>query len=104
MSQFPFEEHRIDENTFVRRFDKGVDTSEMIWHRDRRNRVVHVLESSGWFFQRDDEIPVLMSPGSSFLIPAKTWHRAIRRPNSGDLVIRITEFDGLPEDKIRQER
>ena len=93
MSDFPFSERKIDENTIIRKFRGDVDAEELVWHRDRRHRVVQVLESRGWFFQRDDELPVPMSEGDSFLIPARSWHRAIKRKESGDLVIKITEFD-----------
>ena len=47
---FPFEEEQINENTFIRTFSADVDEMELIWHEDRENRVIRVLEGNGWKF------------------------------------------------------
>ena len=93
MPNFPFQQAFLDDHTFVRTFRHDVDDEEMVWHRDRKKRKVQVLESKGWFFQRDGELPVPMNVGDSFTIPAKSWHRAIRRLGASDLIVKITEFE-----------
>ena len=58
---FPFEEEQINENTFIRTFSADVDEMELIWHEDRENRVIKVLEGNGWKFQFDEELPIEMN-------------------------------------------
>ena len=41
----------------LRTFNKDVQEEELIWHTDERDRVVEVVESKGWQFQFDDELP-----------------------------------------------
>lgn len=72
----------------VRRFSEDIDPTELMWHRDLRNREIKVLEGSGWKIQIDNELPVDMN--SSF-IPKKVWHRVIK--GTGNLVIEIREWD-----------
>ena len=45
---FPFKEKLIGGKTFLREFKENIDTSELIWHLDREDRVVIPLKSSGW--------------------------------------------------------
>ena len=48
---FPFEEEKIDQYNFIRTFPADVDEMELIWHTDREDRVVHVMEGNNWKFQ-----------------------------------------------------
>ena len=57
MSDFPFEEKQIAENVFLRYFNHNVLSEELIWHRDREDRVVEVIQSDNWYFQKDDQVP-----------------------------------------------
>jgi hypothetical protein len=95
----PFEESRMQDGRFLRRFSENVDDDELVWHRDREERVVEVVQSEGWFYQADNELPVLMESGTVISIPARTWHRIIR--GNGDLVVAV---DKLPinEAKVRK--
>ena len=45
---FPFTEIQINEGTFIREFSSKVDEMELIWHRDKENRHIKVLEGNGW--------------------------------------------------------
>ena len=75
---FPFEEEQINENTFIRTFSADVDEMELIWHEDRENRVIKVLEGNGWKFQFDEELPVEMTEGKSISILKGKLHRVIK--------------------------
>lgn len=88
---FPFKEIVKDERTKTRTFKSDVSNDELVWHRDRKDRQVKIIQSQGWFFQREDELPVSLKPGDVVVIPKETWHRVIRRNNSGDLVVEINE-------------
>jgi quercetin dioxygenase-like cupin family protein len=62
-------------NTFIRTFDENVDGHELVWHRDKRDRVVEVLEGNGWKFQMDNKIPMVLEVGDILTIPKETYHR-----------------------------
>ena len=75
---FPFEEEQIDNYNFIRTFSADVDEMELIWHEDRENRVIKVLEGNGWKFQFDEELPIEMTEGLSISIFKGRIHRVIK--------------------------
>lgn len=84
---FPFSE--VDAGgARVRTFSKDIDPEELVWHRDEDDRVIRVLESAGWYFQRDGELPIELRPGDVIHVPQRSWHRVIRRGESR-LVVEI---------------
>ena len=85
----PYIEKVINENIRIRKFFASTPEGQLVWHRDRQDRVVEVLGGKGWMFQRDDSIPVQISVGTIFEIRANEWHRIIK--GSGDLIVKIAE-------------
>ena len=75
---FPFEEEQIDEYTFIRTFSADVDEMDLIWHADKENRIITVLEGNGWKFQFDEELPIEMTDGLSISIFEGRIHRVIK--------------------------
>ena len=75
---FPFAEKKVGERLFLREFREDVDSQELIWHQDREDRVVKVIESAGWKLQMDNELPVLLEEGTIYNIPAYEFHRVIK--------------------------
>ena len=75
-----------DENT-TRTFSKDVDKMSLIWHTDQEDRTVTVLEGNGWQFQRDNELPLVLSEGIRIFIPKGQIHRVIK--SSTDLKLKI---------------
>ena len=75
----------------MRTFRVEVDSEEMQWHRDARDRHVTVVSGKGWLLQIDDRLPVAMTVGVTLFIPRDVWHRVHR--GSTDLVILIDESD-----------
>ena len=92
--KYPFKEFR-EGGIFTRRFDSKVSSEELVWHRDRDDRVVFVQESSGWSLQIEDELPVILVEGFFYEIPKNTYHRVIK--GFGDLVVEIEERSVLRE-------
>jgi hypothetical protein len=84
---FPFRERPLGGKLFLREFRENVDSEELIWHQDREDRVIKVLESNGWKLQLDDQLPVLLKEGSTYSIPAYVYHRVIK--GSGRLLIEV---------------
>lgn len=91
MRSFPFIEEEFLDGSRVRTFSSDVDVEELVWHRDDEDRSVRVIESKGWWFQRDGELPVELKAGDVLRIPRHEWHRVIRRSRS-PLVVEITAF------------
>ena len=75
---FPFEEEKIDEYNFIRTFPADVDEMDLIWHADKENRIITVLEGNGWKFQFDEELPIKMRKGKTISILKGRLHRVIK--------------------------
>jgi len=85
----PFQETKIGDNVFVREFSQDTDSGELMWHRDREDRIVEPIGDTDWMVQLDNELPkkiegkVFIPMGVSkylyrYLILSRT--RAIRVP------------------------
>jgi hypothetical protein len=85
--KFPFHEKRVNENVFVRTFDKSIDENELIWHRDRETRTIRIIEGKEWGLQLDNQMPFKMVEGKEYIIPQEEWHRVIK--GTGKLVVEI---------------
>jgi hypothetical protein len=85
--KYPFREMNIGDKFYIREFDENVDPSELIWHQDKEDRKIEILESNGWKIQLDDELPILLEDGSTHSIPAFKFHRVIK--GNGKLIILI---------------
>ena len=62
----------------IREFSSNVDELDLVWHQDKEDRLVEVLEGEGWKFQRDNNIPVDMKIGDRIFIPEGEIHRIIK--------------------------
>ena len=83
----PYSERRKD-NLIVRTFSQDIDEEELVWHRDRQDREVTVLEETDWQFQFDNELPQVLK--NTIFIPKNTYHRLIK--GTGELNVHIEEF------------
>lgn len=83
------EQHGTGKMFKVRTFRPDVDESELVWHRDKKNRRVHVLSGDGWKLQLDDSLPKDLMVGQDYFVMKNSFHRLIKGAN--DLVIRIEE-------------
>lgn len=82
----PYKE-QIKDNIKYREFDPKVETDELVWHRDRENRTITVLEGKGWFFQMDNEIPKEMCAGDILEVKKMDYHRLYK---SGTTPLKIS--------------
>ena len=80
-------------NIVRRTFSDNIPESELVWHRDREDRVVLPLNENDWMVQFDNELPTKLTVGEEYFIPKDTFHRVIK--GSGELQVEIikTEFD-----------
>ena len=78
----------IDSVEFITRsFSQDIDPTELLWHRDLKDRKVTVIEGSGWYFQKENEIPLELCKGTVIFIERKEWHRVIKGTDSLKILI-----------------
>ena len=87
----PYEHFQVNEFNFIRRFGQNVSEDDLVWHRDKRDRVIYVIHvDDGWSFQEDNKLPQeLHSMTSVFRIEAGTYHRLIK--GKGHCVLYVEE-------------
>ena len=56
--EFPVIQTKLSENKALRTFNESVNNAELIWHMDREDRLITVLESDSWKLQMDNSLPV----------------------------------------------
>lgn len=66
---------------------EDIRVSDLVWHTDKENRLITVLEGEGWKFQRDNELPIELSKGDKLKIPEGQIHRILK--GNTDLIIKI---------------
>jgi len=89
----PYVDTHISENEWLRSFNTNLDNSELIWHRDRKDRTIFVMSGDNWRFQRENELPELLVPGKIFNVEKMVYHRLIMGTNN--LILKIKERDFL---------
>lgn len=88
----PYKQKRINKSTVIRRFSKNTNDSELVWHRDRDNRLVEVIKGKGWYIQLDNKVPQKLFEGSRIIINAGEFHRLINgKWGNNNLILRIIE-------------
>ena len=70
----PYKEIQLEKG-FIRIFESNVNESELVWHRDKKDRVVIPLHSTDWKLQMDNELPKKFEKRKPIFIEAKKFHR-----------------------------
>jgi len=88
----PYKESK-NGNIIRRTFSHDVSESELVWHRDREDRIVLPLNENDWMVQFDNELPTKLMVGEEYFISKNVYHRVIK--GNGDLMVEIieTNFD-----------
>lgn len=71
----------------IREFSQDTPEDDLVWHRDREDRIVEALHKTDWQFQLENELPKELT---SIFIPKETYHRLIK--GSGDVQIKVTKL------------
>jgi hypothetical protein len=74
----PYEDIILTSNEKERTFEENVSDGELLWHRDREDRIIEVLEGDDWKLQMDNELPVILEKSKKYFIPKGVYHRAIK--------------------------
>lgn len=88
----PYKQFTICQNVFIRIFPTSTSEYELVWHRDYKDREVTVLQSNGWLFQFDNEIPFELTDSHVYEIDRGRYHRIIK--GDGELILKIIEKNG----------
>lgn len=86
---FPFQQEIIG-NKIKRTFAPDVDSDELKWHQDLRDRKVTIIQDGGWQFQTEDSLPNKLKVAQQIFIPKLSWHRVIK--GIDELIIEIEEI------------
>ena len=89
----PYTQKQITNNSFLREFSESVESEELVWHRDRKDRHVEIIEGKGWKLQMDNQLPIKLSEGDMVYIPKNTYHRIHK--GEGKLVVKINEYGAM---------
>tara|TARA_R100000234_G_C4958403_1_gene160638 strand:+ start:81 stop:356 length:276 start_codon:yes stop_codon:yes gene_type:complete len=88
---FPFNQIK-EGDKIVREFRGDVDPSELIWHQDREDRLIKIIEANGWGYQLDNQLPLPLEDGQELFIPKMMYHRVIK--GTGPLVVEVRMHEG----------
>lgn len=84
----PFKENK-ENGFYIRKFSEGVDNSELVWHRDKEDRIVESIGYTDWMVQLDNQLPIPLT--ETIFIPKEMYHRVIK--GTGDLTVRIKKIN-----------
>lgn len=73
----------------IREFLDSTPSIELVWHRDKEDRIVKALHKTDWKFQIDNDIPRILTEKELF-IPKETYHRLIK--GTGNLKVKIVKL------------
>ncbi len=90
MSDFPFKERRIGSDCWLRSFSINEDDDELVWHRDREDRLIKVIGGDGWMIQLDNRLPLELSQGIEVFIKKGEWHRVLK--GTSDLILEVKKL------------
>jgi hypothetical protein len=83
----PYKELQTQEHLY-RKFTQDISEDELVWHRDRNDREVTIMDSTDWMFQFEDQLPFTLK--DTLFIPKDTYHRLIK--GTGTLNVQIQEY------------
>jgi len=89
MEDRPYKEIK-QSDYIIREFSQSIPTLELVWHRDKEDRIVQATHDTDWLFQLDNMPPQRFTKNKLF-IPKETYHRLIK--GTGDLVVKIWQKD-----------
>lgn len=100
MVNTPYQDDAQSKGVWRRTFDQDVADAELIWHQDRNQRWVTVLEGENWQLQLDNQLPQTIKQGATYVIPAHVYHRLIK--GDSDLVVQIVEPESTHQESHLQ--
>jgi hypothetical protein len=85
--QVPYKQIKEDES-ILRTFSQDIDETELVWHRDKRDRVIEPIGETDWQIQFENQLPTLIT--GQIFIPKEVYHRILK--GTGNVTIKIVEY------------
>jgi len=79
--------HPYENKGNVRTFSKDVDPTSLVWHSDKEDRLIEVIDGEGWSIQMDNQLPFAIGKGDRIFIYEGQIHRVLK--GTTDLKIKI---------------
>lgn len=71
----------------VRTFNQDISEEELVWHRDREDRIIEPLHETDWKFQYDNNVPECLK---RLFIRKGDYHRIIK--GTGELTLKVIKI------------
>lgn len=71
----------------IRTFNELTPSMELVWHRDKEDRIIETIHETDWKFQLDNDVPKKLD---KTFVPKETYHRLIK--GTGDLKLRVIKL------------
>lgn len=71
----------------IRIFTQNISEEELVWHRDKEDRIIEPLHETDWKFQYDNNNPESLK---LLFIRKGVYHRLIK--GTGDLKLRVVKL------------
>ena len=71
----------------IRKFSQDTPEDELVWHRDREDRIIEPLHDTDWEFQYDNNIPESLK---RLFIRKGVYHRLIK--GTGELKLKVIKL------------
>ena len=97
--KLPFDEE-VDNKCVIRTFNNSLNENELVWHRDKEDRVIFPLHESDWKIQLDNDVPQELNPDNPIFIESKKFHRLIK--GKGDLKVKVYKTDLSDENNLQK--
>jgi hypothetical protein len=81
----PYKDIEVTNEYIIREFSENIDPIELMWHRDKEDRLVEIIEETDWKVQLENQLPT--SINQPIFIPKYEWHRVIK--GTGNLKLKI---------------
>ena len=69
-------------------FSVETDDEELVWHRDKKDRHITIIEGQAWQLQYNGSLPILLEEGKTYFIKAELFHRLIKGATNLEIEIK----------------
>jgi hypothetical protein len=81
----PYKDLQVTDFYIIREFSQDIYPIELLWHRDKEDRIVESLKETDWQIQLENNLPIRIN--NPIFIPRGLYHRVIK--GSGNIVLKI---------------
>lgn len=88
--KLPFTQQLINSNKFIRVFKNDTNIVDLVWHKDKNDRIIKSINTTNWQIQLDNQLPQIIN--KEIFIPKGVYHRLIKGTDNINLELEITEI------------